>query len=55
MTAWLQNRHSDEFELKEDECQMGNQVKCLTKTLVKDRRHFSLKTANKVIVVLDVF
>ena len=33
---------------------MGNQVKRLTRTLVKDRPHFSLKTANNVIVVLDV-
>ena len=33
----------------------GNQVKRLTRTLVKDRPHFSLKTANNFIVVLDVF
>ena len=32
----------------------GNQVKRLTRTLVKDRPHFSLQTANNVIVVLDV-
>ena len=34
---------------------MGNQVKRLTRTLVKDRTHFSLKMAKNVIVALGVY